>query len=387
MDSERGQTIVFVSHAAGLCGAERSLLDLVRGMGKAPFRTLVIVPGEGPLSEALSNEGIAWMAWRYHAWIGRRGAPLRAIYRYLCNRLAARRCARYFAGRDVALVYCNTTVTPFGAMLARILRVPCLWHVREWLDNFDFGVRWALQRVGRDAAQVVTNSQAMRSMLADYLPTEQIEVVHNGPIDWPQPSPDELRDREQPRPDDLRLCMVGTVYPNKGHEDAIRLLAALNGSGIAAHLDVVGQGQQAELERLTALAIQLGVAGQITWPGFTSEPLGWMRRAHVCLVCSRREAFGRTAAEAMSVGTPVICSDVGGLREIVQDGVTGLMYKPGDVDGLADRVRALLDNPELYARLVVNGVVHVYAHFTAGIYRQRMLMLLAELAEGAGERP
>ncbi len=383
-EAHKNHDVIFVSHAAGLCGAERSLLDLIFGMKDSNLRPVVISPGYGPFTEVLEKEGVEFHVLRYHAWIGRSGAPLRAMYRILCNIIAAWRFSRVLTGGEVALVYANTTVTPFGALLARFLGVPCLWHVREWLDSFDFGIQRSLGWIGRNASLVVANSKAMQETLAQYIQPAKTKAIYNGPIHWKQPVESDLYKKDAPAKNHVRFCIIGTIYPNKGHEDAIRLLSELKGRGVHAMLEIAGEGDEAHLETLRILASELNVAEQIIWAGFVQMPLDTIRRAHICLICSRKEAFGRVAVEAMSVGTPVICSGVGGLKEIVEPGETGLHYQPGNIEELCDKVMSLINQPDLYHRLRHRAVKYVYRHFTVDIYRQQMFKQMQALMQEEG---
>gem|GEM_PF-4473591 len=163
--------VILVSHAAGLCGAERSLLDLASGMQRQGLTPIVIVRGDGPLTDELVRLGIEYHPMQYHAWIGRGNARLKALYRHCCNLYAANRAAVLFKGRGIAMVYINTTVSPFGAMLAKSLKVPAVWHLREWLESFDGGTAAALKTVDRYADLVIANSDALRSELERYILT------------------------------------------------------------------------------------------------------------------------------------------------------------------------------------------------------------------------
>jgi glycosyltransferase involved in cell wall biosynthesis len=95
------------------------------------------------------------------------------------------------------------------------------------------------------------------------------------------------------------------------------------------------------------------------------KPVGWLsqealpqlyEKADICVFPSVwPEPFGRVAVEAMAAGKPVIASRVGGLKDIVVDGKTGFLVKPGDADELAKKINILLDNPKLRDSMGKNG--------------------------------
>jgi len=363
---EQQPQIVLVSHASGLCGAERSLLNLVDGLDAK--QCIVIVPAEGPLTQALVARDVQYMVGNYHAWVGRKGKPLRTIYRMLCNIWLAFWLARRLNCRPIRLVYVNATTTPFGAWLARFLKVPCVWHVREWLEHFDFGVMRSLHFIG-ESKYVLTNSKAMETKLASFIAQDKLITVYNGPISW---QPPKLIQAPAGIDKCIKLCVVGTVYENKGFSDAIQAVAALKEQGVNAQLDVIGDGKKEDVHRLKDEAKALGVGLDIVWHGFVERPLPLIGTSHICLVCSREEAFGRVAVEAMSMGTPVVSTAVGGLLEIITDGETGLLYSPRDIASLAKQILKLANEPELYAKIQKQGIAHVYEHFTAQRYQQQI---------------
>ncbi|MDQ2650780.1 MAG: glycosyltransferase [Actinomycetota bacterium] len=147
------------------------------------------------------------------------------------------------------------------------------------------------------------------------------------------------------------LLFVGRIQPLKGLDVAVRALAQLRRPD--ATLVVVGGasgiGGAAEVERIRTLADDLGVAGQLRLvPPQPHHLLStYYRAADVCVVPSRSESFGLVALEAAACGTPVVAAAVGGLRTLVDDGVSGFLVEGRDPLGFADRVARLLDDPGL----------------------------------------
>lgn len=92
------------------------------------------------------------------------------------------------------------------------------------------------------------------------------------------------------------------------------------------------------------------------------------------------EVFGMSALEAMQLGLPVIASDIGGLRDIVLDGETGLLIPPGDIDALATAIERLQDDPSLAAKLGAAGMAYVSRHHQPEQYLARLLSIYEEAA-------
>ncbi|HVF75806.1 MAG TPA: glycosyltransferase [Acidimicrobiales bacterium] len=149
-------------------------------------------------------------------------------------------------------------------------------------------------------------------------------------------------------PDGPMLLFVGRIQPLKGLDVAVRTVAL---SRPDAFLVVVGgpsgPNGQAEIERIRALAHDLGVAERVRWlPPQPHELLStFYRAADVCLVPSRSESFGLVALEAAACGTPVVAAAVGGLTTLVEDGRTGFLVEGRDPAAFAACVGQLLDQP------------------------------------------
>jgi glycosyltransferase involved in cell wall biosynthesis len=106
---------------------------------------------------------------------------------------------------------------------------------------------------------------------------------------------------------------------------------------------ILGEGE--ERPALESLAASLGVADDVSLPGFVDNPYAWMRHASVFAVSSRWEGFGNALVEAMACGTPVVSTLCDGPREILEGGRHGRMSAIGDPAALARAVEGALDSP------------------------------------------
>jgi glycosyltransferase involved in cell wall biosynthesis len=204
----------------------------------------------------------------------------------------------------------------FGALMAQ------RGLYRRWRDAFDV---------------VVANSQATAEKLeADGI--GPVRVVHNAVPDLPQ---------RGPLHDPPLAVVVARLSREKGVDVAVRAFAIARERVAEARLLVIGDGpERAALERLTA---ELGLGGAVRFAGRLSRAEAQARAvpAWVQLVPSVwDEPFGLVAAEAMMRGTAVIASGSGGLAEIVEDGLTGWLHRPGECGALAEPLtRVLRDRP------------------------------------------
>ncbi len=133
---------------------------------------------------------------------------------------------------------------------------------------------------------------------------------------------------------------------------------------VRARLVLIGDGpDRADLEQRVA---DLGFSGLVDFIGEQPDIVPWLSAADIFLLPSSQESFGMAALEAMACRVPVIASRVGGLPEVIEDGVSGYLCDPDDVEGMADRAIELATHPSLRARVGRAAAAHVRSQFCEG---------------------
>lgn len=200
---------------------------------------------------------------------------------------------------------------------------------------------------------------------------------------------DRLTPRDGPPPDGplsdgaapLVVC-VGTLHEVKGQRHLLAALAALKRRG--RRVDAVLAGDGPDRRSLEEVARELGVADQVTFTGSLAHDrvVDLYRRAAVVVTPSvvssdgRREGIPTVLLEAMACGVPVVASDLTGIPELVEHGVTGLLTPPGDPEAIARAVETLLDDPALSLDLVSRAAERVRAEYDLVATSARLAGLL-----------
>ncbi len=237
---------------------------------------------------------------------------------------------------------------------------------------------------------VLASTAEERDQLVEHYgaPGERIEIVPPG-VDHERFSPGRPASRVANRRvlglgDGPLLLFVGRIQPLKGLHLAISCLAELRDP--RATLVVVGGPSgpdgPAELERLHELARSSGVTDRVRFvsPQPHDRLTEYYRAADVCLVPSRTESFGLVALEAAACGTPVVAANVGGLRSLVDDGVTGYLVDGRNPAAYAEPVARLLAAPEAAVEMGARAELRS-RRFAWSITAARLRRLYADLVE------
>ena len=157
--------------------------------------------------------------------------------------------------------------------------------------------------------------------------------------------------------EDLVVC-VGRLNPSKGQEVLIQAMASEHPALRSARVEFLGTGPM--LEHLRRLADHAGVGARCHFAGLVSHEhvLDRLSRARVSVVPSQNEAFGLVNIESMAVGTPVVASSVGGICEIIRDGIDGCLVAPNNPEALAEKLSLTLQEKPFRVRLGQNARQH-----------------------------
>lgn len=173
------------------------------------------------------------------------------------------------------------------------------------------------------------------------------------------------------------LLYIGRLHKVKGVDTAVKALFILRRKHAqTTRLVVVGNGP--ELPHLRKLAEELNVEDSVEFVGHRTDVERYINQAEVVLVPSRYEPFGMTAAEAGAAGKPVVASAVGGLKEIIVDGVTGFLFERENVEMLAKKIHILLSDENLRRGMGENARKRIFENFSPTAVASKMIKLYVE---------
>ncbi len=348
-------TILFVHASSDLYGSDKVLLDLLLNLDQARFRPIVILPGKGPLFDSIQHAGI-----EVHdlplARVARSGFSIAGVATLAMKiMVSVRAISKAVAGRKIDIVHSNTLAVVSGAIWAMLTKTRHLWHVHEIIVHPKIINTYYPRLVNLLSCKVVANSDATREWLVSRSPGLGGRTVtilngldHEGAVAASEIA--RVRDACNASDAEIVVALVGRINRLKGHKILVDALEILDARGISTiRALVVGSppaGQEHFKTDLCTYIQSSRVAGIISMMDFTADIWPVWAACDIAVVPSTEpESFGMVAIEAMSLHKPVIASNHGGLVEIVDNGITGLLVPPGDAGALADALEMLVMDP------------------------------------------
>jgi glycosyltransferase involved in cell wall biosynthesis len=353
-------------------GAEVLAARLARGLSRSYRFVFICLDEPGTLGEELQADGFPVDV------VGRRpGVDLRCSLRlsWLLRR------------RQVDLVHAHQYTPFFYGLIARLLfRRPPILFTEHGRTVPDYPRRKRILANGlllerRD--RVVGVGEAVRQALIhnEGIPGARVGVVYNG-IDLILSRASENR-RDRARavmgvpPQDFVVIQVARLDRLKDHATALRMLACVRRQRADVRLVLVGDGpERAQIEEMTR---QLDLKAYVHLLGLRTDVAQLLPGADLLLLTSISEGIPLSVIEGMAAGLPIVATRVGGVPELVEDGVTGLLAPAGDAEALAERAVALAGDPELRGRLGKAGRRRALGQFSEARMQEEYRRLYDEM--------
>jgi glycosyltransferase involved in cell wall biosynthesis len=356
----------------GVRGSERVLLDLFSNLNRDRFAPLLWCNAK-TMAAAAESLGVPARVSRMPILLGW-DAPKLDVSAY---RALVREGESLIREHGAKLVHANSGApSQWLVPAARRARVPLVAHLHAI-----YGFRERCTLLLHQVPLVVGCSEAVvKPFRSDGFPDSRLRVIHNG-VDPERLNSGEARGLRHSlglTDGSLLIVGVGALVRLKGFDVLVRALGLLRATGVDAHLAIAGEGP--ERAALEALARELAVDRFVHFLGETRNVGAIFRdAADIVAISSRVESFGLVAAEAGALGLPTVASRVGGLGEVVKDGVTGLLVPAGDHASFAAALGRLARDPLLRQSLGAAARSYVLTHFTAERATRTFESLYADL--------
>lgn len=288
---------------------------------------------------------------------------------------AARELRRIVANSDVDLVHTHNPIANHWTVIATMglgRGVPIIVseHSIHYSGRIAWFYPWVRTVIGLRNQAIVGVCDAVTASHAaiDPLNRGKYVTIHNGidPVPHiPEGQLSGLRTELGVGHGRYVLGTIGNLRPAKAHGDLLAALSILVTRGCDAVLVVAGEGP---LRRELAIETErLGLSDRVRWLGSRSDVPQLLSVFDAFVLSSRREGFPVAVIEAASAGVPVVATDVGGVREVIRTGETGVLVPPASPGALADGLQAVLTDRTSARRMAETARAEFDARFTAEI--------------------
>jgi glycosyltransferase involved in cell wall biosynthesis len=347
--------ILSVHNSADIYGSSRCLLRMMEPFVKDGHDVHVVVPCTGPLVGLLEEKGIKVHIHKNLAIVERTqvasfAGKVSLLWRYPVSTLWL---IMLILRLKVDLVHTNTGVLPSPALAAKLTGRRHIWHIREFLSEFQSVWKIYQYYMCLFSTTVITISRTVQDQFAVGLQDRCIIVYDGLGEDAMTVNDDDVtRFRSSIGDTYLLIGVVGRIkWLRKGQEVLIKAAGLLRDKFPIARYVIVGSvapGNQDHLTRLRELIHGLQLDDRVIFTGDVEDPKPLYAAFDVTVVPSvQPEPFGCVVMESMAAGTPVIGSRSGGIAEQIIDEKTGLLFAPGDEVDLARALERVMSDERL----------------------------------------
>ena len=346
------KTILLFHQSGELYGSDKSILNTIKYL-KNYYNLIVLIPEDGPLANELKKNEV-----EYHIIdLLKISRSSLSINFFLSALLRIPRClknlSKIIKNRHIDIVYTNTIAVIIGAIWAKINNKYHIWHIREIISEPKAVKVFYSLIVKKLSNKILCNSKATANNIDDKS-YNKIQVIYNGVNDLNQ------NQKLKKVKDTINISLIGRINKWKGHFLFVDVANKLISDGVKnIKFSIIGSPHKSNpsiLQELEQYIKEFDIQGYIEIIEFQKEIRNMYLKSDIVVVPSiKPEPFGLVAIEAMSFGLPVIGTNMGGLKEIINHGETGYLFDFNSSDDFKNYLQILIDDETLRLKLGENG--------------------------------
>ncbi len=378
---------IFLHQGGELYGSDKVFYQIIKRATRY-VNPIVILSEDGPLRLKLAT--LTKDIFIYE---------LGTFRRKYCNLFGILRCSYYILCATWKLlkivrkehpkfIYTNTIGILPGGIVAKILKIPHLWHIHEiivkpiWLLYFFQKVLLMLANI------VIANSNATKNHLTmnNQKLNNRSLVIYNG-LDYEEF--DQKQNSEGTKGEfgvlenEILVGLIGRISYLKGQEYLLEAAKTIKNQGYTLKYAIVGdvyKGNESLIDKLRDKIYEYNLQNDIFLCGFREDIQSLIRTVDIIVIPSiLPESFGMVSLEAMAASKPVVATSLGGSLEIIEDGVTGFLVPPDNSELLAERIVKLAQDKSLRERMGKSGRTRLEEKFTIKQFEENLDALFVKV--------
>jgi len=331
-------------------GGQISLFLILRHINRTKFEPLVTTPIGGEFAEWVKKEAIPCHI-----------TPLRKLFRLIKK-------------AKPSIIHCNSPTTKYtfcSALIANLLRIPFIWHVRVaesagWKERF----------IATLSSKIVVISDTVKEKFTWISNKDKVVKIHNAvdtEIFRPGLNTESLLHEFNIKRGKKIIGIFSRLDPWKGHMFFFESAPIIKDKIPNSIFLVVGEGEEEYRNLLMNQVETLGLENDVIFIGFRNDIPKLMNLCDVIVNPSIiPEAFGRTVIEAMACGKAVVATKMGGVVEVIEDNVTGILVSKTDAPEIADPCIKLLENEDRAKEMGLKGRKRTEESFSAPMITRKI---------------
>jgi glycosyltransferase involved in cell wall biosynthesis len=347
--------ILYIEGTGNLAGGGQiSLLELLKKLNREKFEPFVICPFKGNLTSRLESMGIKTI-------IIPMGSPKKNLFSFI---FSIKKMRSLFLKLKVNLVHANTSrCALYGGLAAKPLGIPMIWHVRV-IESEGLYDRFLVSLCTKLITVSIAVQKRFEWLLKKY--PEKIAVIYNG-VDLREFNPEingnDVRE-EFDIPLDIPVAgVLGNLIPWKGQEYFIQAANEVIKTIPRSRFLVVGDGECRK--KLEDLAEKLGLRGKIIFTGRRFDIFRIIAAMDVVVHSSiSPEPFARVVIESMATGKPVVAMNEGGIPEVIENNISGILIPPKSSSLMAQAIIDLFKDKEKAKKIGLTARINVEKKFS-----------------------
>ena len=370
-----------------MVGAERSLLLLLKNIDRDCFDPIVVLPTSGPLKREIEYLNIKTYEVKSPWWVsGRKNIILTILhfgYNIIQEIIALIRLYKVIELEKIDIIYTNTIVNFSGSIVSFITKKSHIWHIREIIPgnpdlHFFLPHKMLFKFILRTSDIIIVNSNATADQFRSS--ESKIKVIYNAVDVEEFKNPNPFPNISGVKSTDWLVTVVGSLQKRKAQDDAIKAVKIAKEAIPNIKLLLVGDGSEEFKNYLKEMASKLNISDNVIFTGYRDDVPTILRHCKLLLMPSWNEPFGRVVIEAMAAGIPVIGVNSGGVKEIIQDGITGYLIPPKKPLKIAEKMIYLFHHPDLAKEMGNKGKKIAMEKFSIQNYTKSIEKVIQEVA-------
>lgn len=390
--NKKSCNVLFCFHYSGINnGAVRSMVDVIETLiKKYKINAYVIYPDKKESAITyLESIGVTTLRIPFYRIDYKNNDSILArtknLGKYVAKKSVSffcyKRAIQFCRSNNINIIYSNTTTIDYGFILSKKIKVPHIWHIREFgKEDHDLeyrgGINSLYSKISQSSA-VIYISRAIKDKYEKFIDKNVINQVIYNDI-----SPKFINPKEQfnLKSKFLNATIIGTIQEGKRQIDAIKAVEKINKEKIKVKLHICGAPQGAYYQYLKKYIVDNKLQKQIIFDGFTKQMNSYRSKMDLCIVASSNEAFGRVTIEGMLSELLIIGADSAGTSELIQNGKNGLLYESGNFEMLSKKLLEIYTDRRKMKQLAMNGFEYA-KKFTRGEAAEKIQTIIDSLVK------